>query len=1185
MPGFVDRLTRRKYVTFEDRNLARVLNTIDLTALGIGSTVGVGFYVLAGKVARDVAGPAVTISFLIAAVASVFAGLCYAEFGARVPKAGSAYIYTYVCVGEFVSFVIGWNLILEYVIGAASVATGFSGYVDQLTYNKISGTLTEAMPINISFLSDYPDFLAFGLSLALTGILCVGVKESSLMNNIFTLINMVVIMYVIIAAGTQGDSENWSIPESKLNETCQNMTSPIGGWGVGGFAPYGFNGIMQGAATCFFGFVGFDVIATTGEEAINPERTIPIAIGLSLLLVFLAYFGMASVITLALPYCREDVDAPLVYLFQYFGWETAKWIVSVGALFGFSASLFGAMFPLPRIIFAMADDGLLFRTLSKINRVFHTPVIATVLSGLLAGLMALVFDLSSLIDMMSIGTLMAYGIVALSVMLLRYAADEDVEPQAINESQCILPNNSNSTYFFKDYFLQFFNRKGLKEPNDLTASLVSYATLLFFVIALPLNILLVVAGDQIVSGDGGAISAVVILAVLIVIILSVIACQPESKKKLTFKVPLVPWLPAFSAFFNVYLMCNLSAETWIRFGIWMVIGLLIYFGYGLKHSTEEQRSGRSVHGLNNPGYVGGRGQIAVKTALVIPTIEIHPATPTNSEPNTPTVSQKIKQKTQIPPSPLVTAKAETKQPVKTIVDNSENSNGHIQNTFASLNQLISNSSEGKKERLESETDGSYLDDDNETSSLHPEDNQNNLVDHSEDKKDLPPLQAEVSSACADYEKQSSSENKDLSYTGNSGVATLSLESVQHVVGKKNEVLDCCEENEPNESKNATLQDVTSETTEMRKFTEEVKVGSENDLKSDAEDKKQVLATEFLQETGHSELSHEHIKGGEPLYTTADIKIKKKSEALIIECDNDNPVENDAKDQPLLRSSQSAPVLPPPPPPPPPNFAGYSYSSVPNTPVSKRHPFKILKRMSSFDDIPPSSPDSPLARRLGNKFVIIPVNERRADSDNDSSSQISPRVSPLATKEMPETQQETLMNELISKLGFQSELDTKDVTEEENRKHLMFTVASDDSLDSASLGTNSDSFVNDLTSSALTSQTREYKKVFIKESMLEVLDTIRERGESKILHSDEDKPEIKALVPENEKLVDTNSLSAQEKNSEEKDSENISTAMDTVLKENDNKTDNALQQENKAASDLRDNSPNEGFSKLRALFDG
>lgn len=192
-------LVRRKRNDIAESKLARVLTLFDLTALGIGSTLGLGAYVLAGSVAYQHAGPAVTLSFVIAAIASAFAGVCYAEFAGRVPRAGSAYVYTYITIGEFVAFTIGWNLILEYVIGTSSVARGLSGYLDELVDNQMSRVLQTAFPINVSFLGKYPDFLSFGMVILVTMLLSAGVKESSWLNIIFTSINLMTITVMIIS--------------------------------------------------------------------------------------------------------------------------------------------------------------------------------------------------------------------------------------------------------------------------------------------------------------------------------------------------------------------------------------------------------------------------------------------------------------------------------------------------------------------------------------------------------------------------------------------------------------------------------------------------------------------------------------------------------------------------------------------------------------------------------------------------------------------------------------------------------------------------------------------------------------------------------------------------------------------------------------------------------------------------
>lgn len=237
--------------------------------------------------------------------------------------------------------------------------------------------------------------------------LTVGVKESTRFNSIFTGINLLVVIFVVIAGSFHIDWHNWNITQSELDNYTISINSTEVDVGTGGFFPFGFSGMMSGAATCFYGFIGFDVIASTGEEAKNPQKSIPISIVLSLLFVFLAYFGVSGVQTLMMPYYLQTETitkgAPLPYVFEHVGWPLAKWIISVGALTGLSTSLLGAMFPLPRVLYSMATDGVIFRFLAKINKRTKTPIVATIISGVFAGGMAAVFDVKELADMMSIG--------------------------------------------------------------------------------------------------------------------------------------------------------------------------------------------------------------------------------------------------------------------------------------------------------------------------------------------------------------------------------------------------------------------------------------------------------------------------------------------------------------------------------------------------------------------------------------------------------------------------------------------------------------------------------------------------------------------------------------------------------------------------------------------------------------
>ncbi|KAL5292590.1 SLC7A1.2 family protein [Megaselia abdita] len=588
-------LTRRKTLSEEgsdgDTKLNRVMSIWDLTALGVGSTLGAGVYVLAGQIAREQAGPSVCLSFAVAALASLFAGLCYAEFGARVPKAGSAYVYSYVCIGEFAAFVIGWNLLLEYVLGASAVCRAISLYLDTLVNKSIETTFTSIAPMCTSgdcFFAGYFDFLAFGLAIFFGAIMAFGVNTSKTLTNICTVTNILVLIFVVIAGavavGIKYDDffENWKLPGNNSTEQ-----------GSGHFFPFGWSGMFKGAATSFFGFVGFDCIATTGEEVKNPRKNIPKSIMLSLVAIFLCYFFVSAVVTLMLPYYEQDINAPLPYAFESIGksWEFAKWIVTVGGLIGLFASLFGALFPIPRVIYSMAEDGLVFRCLGKVHQKLKTPIIGTIFSALLTGGLAGIFDLQALVNMLSIGTLLAYTMVAVSVVILRYMDNEETlgtSYESINDNQnqgeihryqSDIPANENSMLTSNDSrpntkscFSQLFNFKRLGTPTNLTTRIVGFLILLFCIICFGLCVLLVQGYNYVASNEIWAIVIVSILTATCLLILLSITVQPREKGNNLFRVPWVPLVPAISIFVNVYLMLQLDYYTWIRFGLWMVVG-------------------------------------------------------------------------------------------------------------------------------------------------------------------------------------------------------------------------------------------------------------------------------------------------------------------------------------------------------------------------------------------------------------------------------------------------------------------------------------------------------------------------------------------------------------------------------------------------------------------------------------
>lgn len=522
----------------QNRGLKRCLNYVDLTALGVGSTLGIGIYVLVGTVAQKIAGPSVLLSFLIAAFTALLAVLCYAEMGARVPLAGTAYIYTYVTVGEMAAFIVGWSNILEFVFGSASVARGLSTFIDTLTNHSMSNWYQEVVPISAPLLSSHFDLFSFLFVLAVGLLLALGVRESSVVNNAFTAINIFIILFAIIFGAFKADTSNWSIP----------MELVPSGRGEGGFFPYGVWGTLKGAVVCFYGFVGFDIVNAGGEEVKNPQRAIPTALLSVLLVVFASYAALSIVVTMMVPYYELSSIVAIPMAFSYVGWEWARWIIAVGAIFGLSACLLGAIFPLPRLLYSMASDGLFIRCFARLSKGNKSPVIATVISAIIIATLSAILDLEQLVLMMCIGTLCTYTIVAACVVLLRYSSNNMPEV------------NMN--------IMKHMIGCGDRKPTRRTKQIINIAMVLYVFLCIAIAIVFIHTYRP--------LAAIIILHILAIFVVLVMALQPTSDEKLSFKTPLVPFLPCLSIYANIHLLVIINWHTWITVLIWMVIGIPIY---------------------------------------------------------------------------------------------------------------------------------------------------------------------------------------------------------------------------------------------------------------------------------------------------------------------------------------------------------------------------------------------------------------------------------------------------------------------------------------------------------------------------------------------------------------------------------------------------------------------------------
>ncbi|MGK5003999.1 amino acid permease [Janthinobacterium lividum] len=378
--------------------LAKVLGPFDLVLMGIGAIVGTGIFVLTGTGALT-AGPALSLSFVVAAVACCFAALCYAEFASTVPVAGSIYTYSYATLGELAAWMIGWDLLLEYGLAAAAVSVGWSGYFQSLLsgFGIALPVALTAAPGALPGVTTFINLPALVIMLLLTAMLGWGVRESARLNNIMVAIKVGVVLLFIIFGARHVQPANWQP-----------------------YMPFGYHGMLSAAALVFFAFIGFDAVTSAAEEVKKPSRDLPIGIIGSLAVCAVLYVVVSAIMTGIVPYQKFlGVDHPVSLALQYAGENWIAGFVDLGAILGMTTVILVMAFGQTRIIFAMSRDGLLPKRLSTVHPRFHTPFFATWLVGIVFGLIAAVIPLNILAELINIGTLAAFTMVSVAVVVLR----------------------------------------------------------------------------------------------------------------------------------------------------------------------------------------------------------------------------------------------------------------------------------------------------------------------------------------------------------------------------------------------------------------------------------------------------------------------------------------------------------------------------------------------------------------------------------------------------------------------------------------------------------------------------------------------------------------------------------------------------------------------------------------------